>query len=468
MNKKWLILGTVSFSVGLSLSLVINRDIKQAAWTGLLSVPATVAGASVTEYQRRQKLNEKISTQQDQLQDVVKKEADFNNSIALLSNRVESLKQQKENIKAVIESLNVEHQQYLQLATRSQLELETIQNQIYELSNQKSSLEPEIITLELKLRQLREQETALTKLLADLSNSKQQTEVNLESDRHSHQQLQEQQTELKQNLSNLAGQKQTLAEQIDSIQNFLEKLQKQKYDLEDSITNIYNDKQTLEKQFEEWQKQLFNETKNCSYEYEASYDLDDLYSLDADYSIEFNFEQENDANDFRNAKYINHLWENTILPYWNHKDNPAGYRFLGNVTIEPTESDRLIALVGKNLQKLDYITDNSLQQSFSALDKDWIKIITFALSEYAYYYSDEKFWSGFCDRIGIEHNQAVENTLRQVTEQGINLLGLVRATGGYRYVSTLWLQSGIPKQNISHFATIVQDVADEYGWWQKC
>lgn len=511
MNKKWLILGTVSFSVGLSLSLVITKNIKQAALTGLLSVPATVAGISVTEYQRKQKLNEKISTQQKQLQNVVKKEADFNNSIVLLSNRIESLKQQEESITAVIETLNVDHQRYLQLATRSQLELETIQNQIYELSNRKSSLEPEIITLELKLRQLREKETALTKLLADLSNSKQQTEVNLESDRHSHQQLQEQQTELKQNLSNLAGQKQTLAEQIDSIQNFLEKLQKQKYDLEDSITNIYNDKQTLEKQFEERQKQLFKETKNwlfedsaddeiesddlidlfddsandefsleedlplakvesedttslfeCSLEYSACYDLD---FEDTTEEVEVYFELDDDADDFRNVKYINHLWENTILPYWNHKDHPAGYRFFGNVTIKPTESDRLISIVGKNLQKLDCITDNSLQQSFSALDKDWIKIITFALSEYAYYYSDEKFWSGFCDRIGIEHNQAVENTLRQVTEQGINLLGLVRATGGYRYVSTLWLQSGIPKQNISHFVTIVQDVADEYGWW---
>jgi hypothetical protein len=516
MNKKWLILGTISFSISFSLSLLINRDIKQAALTGLLSVPATVAGVYVIEHQRKQKLNNKISKQQGQLQGLVQQEASFNNSIALLSEQVENLKQQEENIKVVIESLNVDHQQHLQLAARSQSELETIQNQIYELSNRKSSLEPEIITLEVKLRQLREQETALTKLLADLSNSKQQIKVNLESDRYSHQQLQEQKTELKQNLSNLAEQKQTLAEQVDSIQNFLEKLQKQKDNLEDSITNIYNDKQTLEKQFEERQKQLFKETKNwlledsadneiesdnstsifndsaddefslevlplakvesedtmslfeCSLEYSACYDLDFEHSdfEDATEEAEVYFELDDDTNDFRNAKYTNHLWENIILPYWNHKDRRAGYRFLGNVSIEPEESDRLISIVGKNLQKLDCITDNSLEQSFSALDKDWIKIITFALSEYAYYYSDEKFWSGFCNHIGIEHNQTVENTLRQVTEQGISLLSLIRTTGGYKYVSTLWLQSGVPKQNLGHLATLVQDIADEYGWWE--
>jgi predicted nucleic acid-binding Zn-ribbon protein len=483
MSKKWLIIGTVSFSVGLSLSLVINKDIKQAALTGLLSVPATVAGVSVTEYQRRQKLNDKISTQQRQLQGLVQKETDFNNSIALLFNRVESLKQQEESITAVIESLNVDHQRYLQLATRSQSELEAIQNKVYELSDRKSSLEPEVITLEIKLRQLQEQEIGLAKLLVNLSSSQKQIEANLESSRYSRQQLQEQKFDLEENINNLAKQKQTLAKQVDSIQDFLEKLQKQKYDLEDLITNIYNDKQTLEKQFEDSTDDgiefddsisLFDDSADDDFSLEASFCLDnselDFFEHSAFEVVaeeaEFCFELDNDADDFRNAKYINHLWKNTILPYWNHKDRRAGYRFLGNVSIEPTESDRLISIVGKNLQKLDCITDNSLQQSFSALNKDWIKIITFALSEYAYYYSDEKFWSGFCDHIGIEHNQTLENTLRQVTEQGINLLGLVRTTGGYKYVSTLWLQSGVPKQNLGHFATLVQDIADEYGWWE--
>ncbi len=175
---------------------------------------------------------------------------------------------------------------------------------------------------------------------------------------------------------------------------------------------------------------------------------------------------DNNNYKFSDAGHIKYLWNNRILPYWNHRERPFGCRFLGNIDLDSKESDRLIEIVGENLQRLEYITDNSLQQNFSALDKDWIKIITFALSEYAYYDSVGRFWEGFCDRIGIKHSQSLENTLRRVTEQGIDSLGLIRASGGYKYVSTLWLQSGVPKQNLGHFATLVQDVANEYGWWE--
>lgn len=579
MNKKWLILGTVSFSIGLSLSLVINKDIKQAALTGLLSIPATTAGVLITEYQRRQKFNEKISRQQGQLQGLIQKESDFNNSIALLSEQVESLKQQEESITAVIESLNVDHQRYLQLATRSQSELEAIQNKVYELSNRKLSLEPEIITLEIQLLQLQEQEIGLAKLLADLSNSQKQIETSIESSRYSRQQLQEQKFDLEENINNLAKQKQTLAEQLNSQQHSLNQLQQQTANFNQSIVSLNQEKQEIESQIEalqttlsdlqisdlqnlvlkqqelseqdkfqlkaaieqlqqqkieldlaltnlrlekqeiesnctvsktqlsqlqnlvleqqQLQKQLEEELVNLEKQQKL---VTQLQLLQPPIGIEDNGVKQpsegvndsvinsseaiikkteeasnlqeiisvyiNNNDDFRNPKYTKYLWENTILPYWSHKNLPTGCRFLGNVDIEYTESDRLISIVGKNLQKLDCITDNSLQKSFSALDKDWIKIITFALSEYAYYYSDEKFWSGFCDRIGIEHNQTVENTLRQITEQGIELLGLIRAKDGYKYVSTLWLQSGVPKQNLGHFATLVQDIADEYGWWE--
>jgi cell division protein FtsL len=39
----------------------------------------------------------------------------FNNSIAILSEQIKSLKRQEENIKAVVETLTVDHQQHLQL-----------------------------------------------------------------------------------------------------------------------------------------------------------------------------------------------------------------------------------------------------------------------------------------------------------------------------------------------------------------
>ena len=73
-------------------------------------------------------------------------------------------------------------------------------------------------------------------------------------------------------------------------------------------------------------------------------------------------------------------------------------------------------------------------------------------------------WKGLCTRWGISSSQTVDNTLRKIAKDGINLLGLVEAEGGYRYISTLWLQSGIPYQNLEQFAQLLQELANEYTW----
>lgn len=170
--------------------------------------------------------------------------------------------------------------------------------------------------------------------------------------------------------------------------------------------------------------------------------------------------------DFMNYKYTKHLWEDQILPHWSHRDRPVGQRFLGSIRIKRTASNELLNIVGQNLQQLDRVTYDSLNSEFYELEQNWLKVLTFALSEYAYYYSSERFWQGFCERLDINHNQRVEIALRRVVDKGIELLGLVRAKSGYKYVSTLWLQSGVPEQNLAHFAQLVQEIADEYGWWE--
>lgn len=167
-----------------------------------------------------------------------------------------------------------------------------------------------------------------------------------------------------------------------------------------------------------------------------------------------------------NSTYTKHLWQDQILPYWSHRERPSGQRFLGSIRIRRTASDKLLNIVGQNLKQLNRITYASLYDEFYELEQNWLKVLTFALSEYAYYYSSERFWQGFCERLDIKHNQGVENTLRQVVDEGIELLGLVRAKDGYKYVSTLWIQSGVPEQNLAHFAQSVQEIADEYGWWE--
>ena len=582
MGKKWLILGTVSFGVSLGLGLVINRNLKQAVLTGILSVPASFVGVSVAEHLLKQKFNEKGLTRQ---------EAELSNSISLFSDRVKDLKQQEKDIKGIILTLNEDKQ-------RSQSKLDNLQNQIAQLEDRKSNLKLNIATLKDNLKQFREQEIILAKTVEELFNSQKQIVITLESDRNTLNRLQQQKSDLESTIIGLSAdeeqqhkllaevnnlqteidvirqeakeEKQTLAElkieqeqttanliqlrekgnlvqaQIDNcetlklkleqdstqlelekkrLQTFnsglnleIEQLTNQKIELNQFLKNLAREQQELEANCQESRVQLEQLSNSISEQQQLKNQLETEFAnllrqkqdlllpiqqpqplaeiqVKPD-EVEQEPEEENntevpeikpisdqtdsteeksklsvyidshDDYDFSDAKRTKYLWENTVFPYWSHKDRPVGYRFLGNIDIESSESDRLIDIVGQNLQRLNSITDNSLQQSFSALEKDWVKIITFALSEYAYYYSEERFWEGFCDRINIKHNQTVENTLRQVTEQGIDLLGLIKASGGYKYVSTLWLQSGVPKQNLGHFATIVQDLADEYGWWE--
>jgi hypothetical protein len=170
---------------------------------------------------------------------------------------------------------------------------------------------------------------------------------------------------------------------------------------------------------------------------------------------------------FSIPRHTQHLWEK-ISSRWSHYNHPEGQRFLGSVKITQTATDQVLAVVRDNLNNISRITYNSLYDKFDEPEQNWLKIITFALSEYAYYYSnvETKFWEGFCQRLNLSYTQGIENTLRQIAGEGFNLLGIVKAKGGYSYVSTLWLQSGIPQQNLQHFAQLTQEFSREYGWWE--
>ena len=546
MNKKWLIISSISFSVGLTLNVIISRNIKQAALTGLLSVPATTVAVLVIESQRKRKLVDDISKLETELNELrIQLDAGESNkknlekAISSLEAHFQKLTKQepqlKQSLKVVCDakqkleiSLEGNRARYNQLQQKkSDLEnaiatISTNKNDLEkQLEEQKQQLTVETHHLQEGIEILRQEIIVEKKALVEVKIKKEQTAANLirleekcnliqnqidseevgklklereltklDLEKSSLQiftsnlntevaQLKQQKNNLNQFLTNLTQEQHEqesncnkLRSQLEQLHNSIGEQEHFKKQLEAESENLAKQKQDLIVQVQQLQSLVERQIKLNEIEQESEKEngteiptLDPIFDETEEESKPLVY-SDNNNDDFRNANYTKHLWETAIFPYWNHRESPVGYRFLGNVTIESNQSDRLIDIVGKNLQRLDRITDNSLQQSFSALEKDWIKIITFALSEYAYYYSDERFWEGFCDRINIEHNQTVENTLRQVTEQGIDLLGLIRAGGGYKYVSTLWLQSGVPKHNLGHFATIVQDVADEYGWWE--
>ena len=173
--------------------------------------------------------------------------------------------------------------------------------------------------------------------------------------------------------------------------------------------------------------------------------------------------------DFSRPKQAETIWLQ-IEKYWEHRSHPSGKRFLGSIRISKQCSEKLLDITVQNLGRVRSLTFDSLCERFDAYDAQryWIRIITLALSEYAYY-SEDDFWQGVCARLNLQNTQGTQNTLRDVVRQGSDLLGLKvtrdKRNGGVRCVSTLCLQSGIPQQNLSHFAQLLEEIARQYDWW---
>lgn len=180
------------------------------------------------------------------------------------------------------------------------------------------------------------------------------------------------------------------------------------------------------------------------------------------------FGKMNEVN-FSRSEQAEQVWRKLeIESNWGHCNRPLGHRFLGSLRLTRLDSDRLLDVTSENLSRLSSITFKQLCDRFNPYDhkKYWIRIITLALSEYAYYDDGEDgFWQGVCDRLSVENSQGIQNALREVLNQGFSLLGLVQTQKKNRYVSTLWLQSGIPQQNLAQFAQLLAELSSQYDWW---
>ncbi len=167
-----------------------------------------------------------------------------------------------------------------------------------------------------------------------------------------------------------------------------------------------------------------------------------------------------------NRQLVKQRWEERILPNWPHKDRPEGERFLGSIRCKRESVDKLLDCIGEDFSRLEKFTFDRMNRSFSSLDQYWINLVTFAISEYAYYDATEGgFWEGLLKRLRQPNTDASKDAIKAVLDKGFKQLGLIQAQGGYKYVSTLWLQSGIPARSSEHFAQLVEELAREYGWW---
>lgn len=584
MTNKKLILGIISFSVGFGISLALERDIKRAALTGLISVPAVYTSILVADNRHRQQLNQQLSPVQARVAELEKQAGNLQQHKASLEKFIAANQERKQQIETTLNNIQIKLDEQQTLLVIQQNQKAAIEQNLAEIELQKQQLTTEFHRLQTRNKELEQLELTLTQSLAVITTNREQLENECNSLQARLGQLKTEiakQQQQQQQQSQLIAQKHLLETDIQTLQTQIHHLKQQEINLNQSLASLIIQQQQTEEhlnlhiqKLERLQNQI---SQQEDYRAELTYNLTDLEQQKNQLEIELsnlkeqinslenqldslnqsiasltthqqeaqlNFDilqtrlrelqqekeqliqelnalaarkeelktnvsqpqlnppptQQNSQSSatktqpekpsnktpaikaqipshqrqirtsggatFMNRRYTKNLWEEQILPHWSHRDRPAGRRFLGSIRMTRNASEQILDIVGQNLQQLDRVTYDSLQNKFYELEQNWLKVLTVAFSEYAYYYSSERFWQGFCDRLDIRHNQGVENTFRQVVDEGINLLGLVRAKGGFKYVSTLWLQSGVPEQNLEHFAQLVQEIADEYGWWE--
>lgn len=517
--KNWLILGSVAFGVGFGLNLPLSRDVKQATLVGLTSIPAATAGAWIVTQREKQSLDRAFSSLVKEMQSLETRKQYLTQAIAVTTTEEQNTTSQLNAVQAQLQELESTSQ-------TQQVEKQELEQSILALQRQKIDLETELERDRQQVRSLQTQSTELQQSLLiqqqELDNhtqmaasERQRLEQALTEVRQQHQQvagelaqsqqalqtlqhqleaLNHQQETSEQNLRNLAAQTteydnqcrdlqaqlRTLNLEKQAARTQLAALQSQSYSLEQQRHRLTQDIETLTRQRQELIESI-DSYKQVAPPAESVVEPDSPASDETTLPVEPEVtspepQVRRSSRSVESFLLSDHqqtrwLWETVIEPRWVYRP------FLGSVQLPRYEKDgvwgseEILDMVGLNLARLgaNNLDAQTIRRRFgSDAKQNWLKIFTFALSEYAYYAESESgFWQGLCDRLKLPFNGDHSNPVkafRELIDDGIKLLGLRRAEGGYPIVSTLWFQSGIPRSNLHHFAELLRDVSGQQGW----
>jgi hypothetical protein len=467
--KNWLWISSTAFGLGFCIGLSFNRDLKQAIVVASATVPATSAAVLIIQQQQKRDARQNLMSLHAEIHELESQRNDSLSSIVTATNRIEQLHVDIEGLKTESAHLGTDLAA-LKAAYQSELDkLLGLESKQQEFNNQIAVRTAEFQALEGRSQTAQQ---SLQTVLAE----KQQQEAELAKLRTQRLIQQQRKSELDASVAQKQVRQQKLLETVENLQT-------EKQQLEAQIAAQISQREELQRELSQSLAQqkftpnldLFNSLSSVElYSVEGNDEDIVLLETETDELTLANLKSLRAAHDFsivssmplgfEQPNYTKIIWQDKLLPYWKHRDFPTGSRFLGSFRIQKPATDELLSLVGENLRKVGGLTQARLRDRFTDPEENWVKIVTLALSEYAYYYSGDRFWEGFCIRLGLSHSQNAEQALREVADRGADLLGLVRAKGGYRYVSTLWLQSGIPHQNLDQFAQLVQDLQENYGW----
>lgn len=470
MIKKWLALGTVTFGIGFGLSLLVSRDVKRSVVSGAIAVPAALVGVAVLENGRKRSLKDEIA-------DLEKRLNELNKEIAGLEKQIAEREKEKKELESTIPQLNGELEKLRSDKKAIELEIAELTAEKQKLSNDLTELQSRRENLIEAIGNLEARERELNERISDLKGQENALEENIDRLQRERQELvtaiatsRDELHGLNEAIDHLESRSNSLRERVTELEkqkDNLEEIQQQIYKLTENVDRLEIQKQGLQTTIDELEKKK-QELEPKSFDPEpdlpSESDIDPIPDL-----IIISYPERDKVTPY----YLQKLWEEGLYPFWYHSNRPSGRRFLGSVPVQQEESDKLYNILAFKLRNFEAVTYEALDGSLSSYfrggkDDCWLNIFTFLMSEYAYFHSEEnnKFWKGLCDKLQIKHSDNVEKELRKIAGEGMKKLGLIQTNNGFRFVSNLWLQSGIPVKNIGHFSQLVQEEADEYGWWE--
>lgn len=196
----WLVLGSVAFGVSLCISLIASQNFGKAFFTGVITIPATYAGAIVIHKQRlnREKrfrnslvnqIQELEAYQEDMNQYLVDAlseeqglEASINNlksELNYLRSQVSEGYNQRKTISRELIVLQEQKQQKLQELSTLQEQINTIENQLNQLNQLVSTKNAEVRKAETELNLIKSEMRQLPDKITELETEKQSLEQEL-------------------------------------------------------------------------------------------------------------------------------------------------------------------------------------------------------------------------------------------------------------------------------------------------
>lgn len=256
MAKNKLLLSSVAFGISFALSLLINRNVKTALITGLISVPATLVGVFVVNGKQRIQQKRDLNQLEAQIYQLKLQEVQLNKSLSAIA-------AEEQRTKSNINFLKTELKQLYAQITEQRSYKQQLTEDITTLSEHSSQLETHFHDLQAQIEKSEQRKRELREFMQFMQAEKQDTEANINLLRVELQQLQVQVTErqnqknvLEEDLTVLKNLRPQLETQLHQLQNQITGLETQKKELNESLAAIVQEKYITEINLELLQKEL--------------------------------------------------------------------------------------------------------------------------------------------------------------------------------------------------------------------